>query len=763
MPEENSQHLRTILTGSLSTPAMWGKLAIAACLVLLLILLFPRGESIELDYRVGAVWARADVAAPFSFPVYRDESDYNSDLQAAQNNIIPVFERDENAIARQLSDLDTLLSRTLRHIQITPSYGPGDSTQASALFNVVFTEQERMLISRIDSYGGLGEMRRVLAACVQEYLSSGYIGGRKDSLHGDQIALRRGTMETVLPLSLLYDKNDIVTQMHHRLEELYHGDNDTTSLAYKIGISVIRPNTVFNRKATDLALRAAMDAVPRTLGFVQEGEKIVRKNERISAETRMKLESLRRARADRSPESGGITQSIGVALHVGVLILLYGSYLFLFRKRIFGNPVRLGFIALLIAFEGVCAFLSRTIAVNAPLEFLILVPAASMLLTIVFDSRVGFYGTVVIAFLVAGIRGNDYSVAFATLIAGSLSVYTVRDLKNRTQIFRSIGFIFLGYVLVILALGLERYASMSTLVEELALALTNAIVSAVLTYGLLIIVERTFKVTTDLTLIELAHFNHPLIRRLAEKAPGTYHHSMNMASMAEAAALAVDGNAVLARAGAFFHDVGKIKKPAYFVENQKGTRNRHDKLAPRMSSLIISAHVKDGMALARESKLPEEVVEFIPMHHGTTRMEYFYQKARRLAESSGDETKIDEINEQDYRYAGPKPQTKETGILMLADAIEASVRTLDDPSPQRLEALIDELVKKRFEEGELDECPLTLKDLTKIKAAFLGVLAGTYHGRVKYPEPEKKPRVSRRKEEPPVTEPEERPDVEGNT
>ena len=258
-----------------------------------------------------------------------------------------------------------------------------------------------------------------------------------------------------------------------------------------------------------------------------------------------------------------------------------------------------------------------------------------------------------------------------------------------------------------------------------------------LTFGLLIFFERSAKVTTDLTLIELGHFNHPLLKMLSEKAPGTYHHSVSMASLAEAGASAVGANEVLARVGAYFHDIGKIEKPNYFVENQKGNRSRHDKLAPRMSSLIIQNHVKKGIALGREYSLPEEVVDFIPQHHGTTRIDYFYRKALKLAESSDDETKIDEINEQDYRYPGPRPQTKETGILMLADSIEAAARTLDDPSPQKLEVLIDDLIKKRFEEGELDECPLTLKDLTKIKKAFLGVLVGVYHARVKYPESEK--------------------------
>jgi hypothetical protein len=450
-----------------------------------------------------------------------------------------------------------------------------------------------------------------------------------------------------------------------------------------------------------------------------------------------------------------------------MVISLFGIYLKLFRPRIVGNNRRLALVALLILLEGFFAYLTRLINVDAPVEYLIFVPAASMLLTIIFDSRVGFYGTVIIAYLVAGIRGNDYAVALAALVAGALSVYTVRDVRNRTQIIRSLGFIFLGYALTILALGLEYSQPWLTMMNELTFALANSLISPVLTFGLLVFFEKVFKVTTDLTLIELSQFNHPLLKLLSEKAPGTYHHSLQMATLAEAAASAVGANEVLARVGALFHDVGKIEKPTYFVENQKGTRNRHDKLAPRMSSLILQNHVKKGIALAREYNLPQEVVDFIPQHHGTTRIDFFYRKAQKLAENSDDETKLDEINEQDYRYPGPKPQTKETGILMLADSIEAAARSLDDPSPQRLEQMIDELFKKRFGEGELDECPLTLKDLTKIKQAFLGVLVGVYHGRVKYPEEDtalqqrdvaeaprpKRERPSRAKQQPAAIEP----------
>jgi len=212
---------------------------------------------------------------------------------------------------------------------------------------------------------------------------------------------------------------------------------------------------------------------------------------------------------------------------------------------------------------------------------------------------------------------------------------------------------------------------------------------------------------------------------------------MTIASLAESAARAIGANDILARTGAYFHDIGKLSKPAYFVENQRGSRSRHDKLPARTSAAIIHDHVANGIALAQEYGLPQEIIDCIPMHHGTTMTEFFYRKALKEAPDSGDTGGNPDVTETDYRYAGPKPQTKETGILMLADAIEARVRSLDDQSPEFLRATIDEVVKRRFEEGELDECPLTLKDLTKIREAFLRVLVGVYHTRVKYPDAQK--------------------------
>lgn len=722
------------------------KVLLVLAMTILLAVMFPRGEAIELDYKVGAVWAQKDLIAPFSFPVFRDERGYAEEVAQAKSQAYPVFERDEtlpqtmeSGIFDFFDELDDVLHqyRLFRrsadqHLSSMRDDSASFAAKATQLA-VRFSPGQWAILESLAGVNRLDVMREKLNDLIKRYSDVGFIEKRKSEFSSSEIAIRKGTIEEIVPLGRVYDHQDIVALLEKDLASAYGRMDDVAEIAFKIGITHIAPNLKFNPQATELAANARAEAVPRTEGFVQENERIVSKHERITQDTKLKLESLRRVRAERGIQADRPVQFLGIILHVAIVVMLYGIYLYLFRKRIFGSNRKLALIGLLILMEGFFAYVTRELNVNAPIEYLILLPAASMLLTISFDSRVAFYGTVVMAFLVAGIRGNDYSIALASLIAGALSVYTVRDMKHRTQIFRSLGFIFLGYTLSIIALALERFDPVNVVVEQLIFALANAIVSPVLTYGLLIFFERVFRITTDLTLIELSHFNHPLLRKLSEQAPGTYHHSMTMASLAETAAVAVGANEVLARVGAFFHDVGKIVKPTYFVENQKGNRNRHEKLAPRMSSLIISAHVKDGIALAREHNLPEEVVDFIPMHHGTTRIEYFYDKALKQAESSPDESKVEEINEQDYRYPGPKPQTKETGILMLADAIEARARTLDDPSHQKLEAMIDEIFRKRFEEGELDECPLTLKDLTKIKTAFLNVLVGIYHTRVKYP------------------------------
>ena len=424
---------------------------------------------------------------------------------------------------------------------------------------------------------------------------------------------------------------------------------------------------------------------------------------------------------------------------LSLLLALLTIYLFLFRKKIFFDNQKLLLITIILVFVCFVTFLISQITVDVPLQFLIFIPAATMLLTIIFDSRVGFYTTVIISLIAGALRGNDYTFAVMNIFAGALAVYTVRDIKNRSQIFRSFLFILLGYLVAVFAFGLERFAPFESLMIETAFASTNALISPVLTYGLLIFFERFFRITTDLTLLELSNFDRPLLKELARKAPGTFNHSMTMGTLAETAAEKIGANPLLARVGAYYHDVGKIITPQNFVENQLNNQNVHENLTPEESVELISRHVKEGIELAREYNVPQEVIDFIPMHHGTMVISFFFEKAKKLY---GEEKVIID----DYRYPGPKPNTKETAIIMLADGSESAVRSIEDPDPVKVENLIDKIIKGRINDGQLDNSPITFSDIDKIKEAFISILLGQHHRRIRYPkqeemekgEPEKK-------------------------
>jgi cyclic-di-AMP phosphodiesterase PgpH len=729
------------------------KVFIFLIVVVLTVVMFPKGVSIEFDYRIGSIWGSDDLIAQFSFPIYKEDRQYEREKQEAEQQVLPVFQRDDkmtdatiDSLRAFFGQLKIALEFELQHLERKGSIPENDEEyrvridQDSTLLNdikrslsVQFTTAEWNALMQLSREAGSGritsiqQLRVAIETLIRDYLRTGILDKSKQDLIHEEIAVRRNADEVIVPVQRFRDISGTLTAYETGLSEYFPEDNPGLQSALKIGGAFIRPNIIFQVEETERLKQITRDEVPRTIGFVLENERIINRHERITDDAKLRLDSFRRAKAERGSTINIWLQYLGKGLHVSIVLLLYTVYFFLFRKNVFNDNAKLALIALIILMQAFFAYLTLNINVDAPVEYLIFVPAAAMLLTIMFDSRLAFYGTVTIALLVGGIHGNDYRVMLASVIGGALAAYTVRDIKHRTQIFRSMLFIFLGYTLTILALGLERFETPMAMLYEVTFAGANALLSPILTFGLLIFFERAWRITTDLTLLELSDFNHPLLKELSQKAPGTFHHSLVMGSLAETAAEVIQANTILARVGAYYHDVGKTLKPEYFIENQMGFKNRHDKLTPRMSALILISHVKDGYELGKKSNLPKEILEFIPMHHGTTLISYFYNKALEK------KTDKDVINENDYRYPGPKPQTKETGIVMLADAVEAATRSIEEPSITKLKATIDGIIKARFEEGELDECELTFKDLNIIREAFFKVLIGIHHPRIKYP------------------------------
>ncbi|HES59522.1 MAG TPA: HDIG domain-containing protein, partial [Caldithrix sp.] len=479
---------------------------------------------------------------------------------------------------------------------------------------------------------------------------------------------------------------------------------------------IIKPNLIYANELTEQAVENARNSISLTKDMVYENERIVDANERIDEEIFQKLYSLDMARMEQSKAEGSWQNRLaflGKMMLLTSIVLIAGLYLYSFRKKIFQDNKKLLMILVIILLNLILAAI-----ISGPLNwpgYVIPTTIASMLFAILIDSGIGFVGTVVIALILGGVQGGGYDITLITVVSGMVSIFAVHRIRTRNQVFKAIIYIAASYYWIILSLSGLRFDS---LIEASRLfviyLLPNAVLSPFITFMVLGIFEKLFDITTDVTLLELSDLNHPLLKRLSFEAPGTFHHSMVVGNLTESAAKVINANSLLARVGSYYHDIGKMEKPEYFVENQMDADNRHEALSPNMSALILASHVKNGIDMAKRYGIPKLIRDFIPEHHGTTTMRYFYKKA---LDTAGDK----EINESDFKYPGPKPQSKETGITMLADAVEAATRSLNNPTPNKLRAFVEELVEERFREGQLDECDLTLRDLKNIVDAFMPV------------------------------------------
>jgi len=371
-------------------------------------------------------------------------------------------------------------------------------------------------------------------------------------------------------------------------------------------------------------------------------------------------------------------------------------------------------------------------------SYIVPIAVAPIILTIIFDSRVGLTATITMAMITGIIHDNSFEYLIATTVACSLGVFSVRDIKNRSQFFFTTPGVVMGsYLFVLGGFALTRYTGLDQYSTDVLFVVINSIF-ILFTYPLILLIEKLFKITTDFTLLELGDTNLPLMKKLMNEAPGTFHHSLQVANLAESAASEIGANGLLCRVGAMYHDIGKMDKPAYFIENQNKS-NDHDKLKPKMSALVIKNHVSEGVKIAKEYNMPNVIIEFIKTHHGTSLIKYFYGKAQNQKET---------IPEEDFRYDGPIPYTKEQGILMLADGVEAASRAMKDPNYSKLENLINRLIDDHINDGQLSNCPLTFKHIQTIKNSFLNILVGVYHSRIEYPEDKKKKKPNEEKPKP---------------
>lgn len=483
---------------------------------------------------------------------------------------------------------------------------------------------------------------------------------------------------------------------------------------------LIKSNSFYNAEKTNEAKRLARESVQPVSRTIAEGEIILREGDIVTPLDVEALSALGLRQA--GIEWQGV---VGTVIFVLLIAIVLGLYLFRFQQEYWVRWPRMLLLLLLLVLFILAAKLM--VSDQAILSYLLPTAALSMLLTVLLGPQLAITVTVLFSMVVGFMAGGSLELAVYALVGGLIASLSLVRVERLNAFLWAGVYVALANLAVILAFRLPNQDYDAVRLLTLAgFSLVNGGLSASLTLAGFYLLGTLFNITTSLQLMELARPTHPLLRQLLLKAPGTYHHTILVSNMAEEAAGRIGADALLARVGAYYHDIGKTIRPYFFVDNQVEGVNVHERLDPRTSAQIVISHVKDGLDLAKRHRLPRKIRDFIPQHHGTSLATYFYQQAR---ESEGDE-----VNEEDFRYPGPKPQTKETAIVMLADICEAAVRAERPASIEEIEELVREIIGSKVLAGQLDECALTLRDLDEIRNAFVNILQGVFHPRIKYPE-----------------------------
>lgn len=660
---------------------------------------------------IGTIWNEPTLIAERDFPVHKSDRELEKERNELRNKVIPVFKR-------ALQSPHVNVEKAINEIRL---YKPSKTLTDK---NIAFLES----IPVSDKKNQLIVLERLITSVGAICEKKGFISTFLNQINANEIVVRKTVLdEIIIPKNELIDS--LWIQKYCRAFITREIGQNAVENYTEVVLRTILPTLIYSPELTEEEYQLSLHSVTKYSHIIRKGETVVANGERIDQEILAKIQSYQKNRFSMMDRSVSWLMVVGNFGYVCVIYSILALFLYFIRPKIFNDNLQFGGLSLIVIATAFMAWLSLTIPSGIPLQYAVIIPSFSMICAILFDSRTAFYTTLTIALIAAGVRGNDFDIGLTMLSAGMLGAYTVRDVQNRTQIFRSIFFIFIGFVIPVLSLASIRILEIKEILQQLLIVALNSAFAPLLTFGLLWVVERTFNITTNLRLQEFDNLNHPLMEELAEKAPGTYQHTLTIARIAEQAASLIGADPLLTKVGAYYHDIGKIAKAEYFIENQINMDNKHDHLQPKKSAAIIREHVQDGIELAIEYKLPKRIINFIPTHHGTLLIKHFYAEALEDAQEAGKE-----IAEKDFRYPGPKPNSKETAIVMLADVAEALSRSLNTEDPEELERALDIVFRERILDGQFDECDITMNDINRTKDSFIKSLSGIHHHRIKYKE-----------------------------
>ncbi len=727
--------------------------------IIISIILYPNVIFRQELYRLGDV-ADRDIKATQEFLI-EDRPLTEKHMQDAVKAVLSVYDFEKTAIdiAKKIQGAFAAGRQYLARSQsmaqpaqdtdtdsVSEAQPSGLDAFSNQFFELLDVPPDKTILKSFIQNGFSVELESALTRLVTQVLDKGVVGNKMMLMaeSGKGITLHRIHSEAetnVTDLDRFYDLNEARTFIESQAAALQQParSKDTVKAALNLAVNLITPNLTFNKRETELRKDQARKSVTPFYFKVIKGEMIVREGERLTPEHLLKLSEQQKLLKQHRP----LVRVPAMALMIFSLLAamhLMGAM----SGRLSGNDLRdtLFYVLMLLTiflvviasnfvaheFARGFRFSQRALVVAIP------VASGAMIVSIFHGMSTAAGFATIISFLASRVVGGQVEYFVYFFIGSLVAARGVRGCRERGGFIKA--GLKVGLCNMALALSIEslrgNFSSLDPIVAAVS-AFLGGILVAVIVTGLLPLIEMTFGYTTDIKLLELSNLDQPLLRELMVQAPGTYHHSVIVSNMVEACAKAVDANPLLAKVAAYYHDIGKIKKPLYFIENQLDRENKHEKLAPSMSSLILTSHVKDGVEMAKKERLGREIIDIVRQHHGTSLISYFYEKAKEQEEKKGG--KGLGVKEEDFRYPGPKPQTKEAGLVMLADVVEAASKTLVDPTVARIQGMVQKIINKVFSDGQLDECELTLKDLHEIAKSFNMTLSGIFHHRIEYPEP----------------------------
>jgi hypothetical protein len=707
-------------------PLRWGYYAVRVALVVALLAVAAAlptggGSSDRLRYREGDI-ARERIVAPYDFSVQKDEATLRREQEDAATAVPPVFVADPKVQSELLARWALFEDRALAVLADSRAT-PAQKAERFRALGVTLSE------GTVDVLATPAKTRRAIedaSTWLAEVVNTGIVAEKRGQfvMGYRTVSLRQGEAEAPAPASRFLEKREALDLVERHARAAFPGDPRLVQFVREVVTPFANPSVLYDRAGTEWRRVQAQGAVSAVIGAVKKDELIVDANERISREALLRLRSLRNLEESRRDRSEFLYPPVARMLLMLLFIAAFATYLRMELPGVYRDNSMLSLFTLLtIAVLGATVGL---VSVAGLSEFTVPLAVAPLVVASLLEKRPALVFTLVLAVLILAIAELRAPYVPVAVMGGVTAVYSVARLRHRWHFIRAFFAIALANLAAILAWDLARTSPGPVVLKDAMWGGVNAFLSTSLAFLLLPLVEHLFRLTSDITLLELSDLNRPLLRRMQLEAPGTYHHSMIVGSLAESAAEAIGANSLLARVSAYYHDIGKLPKPEYYAENEPASsRSRHEKLTPSMSALVVKSHITEGLEIARKERLPRAVRDAIPEHHGTMVMAFFYHKA--LEADPG-------ARRADYSYPGPRPRSKETAILMLADGVEGASRALAEPTPSRIRGLVQRIIEERVRDGQLDDCGITLQELAKVRESFIPVLTAIFHVRAPYPE-----------------------------